>query len=124
MGREMCLLRVLLWFSAIIPDNSRFGRFNSRLGRANSRFGPLREFTGKCLSRLAFFAAKRQFSGQDRENSRLNGNNRDLVRRTCEHRQTSIPLRWINSVEERAAVFEAADAVQDDRGGGRGVGCG
>lgn len=33
-----------------------------------------------------------------------------------------IPLRWIDLVEERAAFFEAADVVEDDRGGGRRIG--
>jgi len=51
----------MLW--AIIPVNSRFGRFISRLGPNKFPFSPLRELTGKGLIRLAVFGAKRHFSG-------------------------------------------------------------
>src|SRR6266436_1886231 len=34
----------------------------------------------------------------------------------------SVAARRIDPVEQRAAGFEAADVVEDDRGGGRGVG--
>jgi len=61
----------------VVAKNSRFGGFNSRLFLRNSRFGLLREFAGNGLICLAIFFDEWQFSGPDRRNSRLHGNNRE-----------------------------------------------
>jgi hypothetical protein len=74
-GEVMWLLLILL---NIIGNNSWFGEFNSRLGLANSRFGRLREFAGNSLIWLAGFADKRRFYGENRGNSRFDGNNREF----------------------------------------------
>jgi hypothetical protein len=46
---------------------------------ANSRFGVLRELAGKRLTGLAISAVKRRRYRDFDENSRYNGNNRDLA---------------------------------------------
>ena len=77
-GREMSLFLVFFWCSAVFrfgKFNSRFGEFASRFVRINSRLELLREFAGKGLIRLAFFAAKRRLSEENRRNSRYSGAN-------------------------------------------------
>ena len=57
---------------------SRFGAFNSRLGPNKFPFSPLREFASKALNCLLVFVAKRYLHGANRQNSRLNGKNREF----------------------------------------------
>src|SRR5690348_13499878 len=79
---------VLFWCSAVVArcggpnilgDNSRFGVFNSRLGRGELPVRTLREFAGKGLIYPTILAARRQRSGQNRQNSRFFGKNREFA---------------------------------------------
>jgi hypothetical protein len=80
----MYLLLIPFWCSAVMGrldglNNSRFGGFNSRLGPFEFPVSPLREFADNGLIWRIVFADKRQFCGRNRRNSRLYGNNRELV---------------------------------------------
>src|SRR5258705_11935871 len=92
-GRDgaMGLFLVLFWCSAVTGDilryNSRFGVFNSRLGRRKFPFPLLRELARKGLIRLALFGTRTALLGNNRENSRFHGNNREF----CRHRRNE---RW------------------------------
>src|SRR5262249_45819333 len=81
----MGFLLVLLWCWTVAGDalrhNSRFGVFNSRLGGRKFPLPALRELAGKGLIHLAVFAAKTAVIGQNGENSRFDGNNREFGRR-------------------------------------------
>src|SRR5207244_13553924 len=47
-----------------------------------------------------------------------------VIRKASSALNSSISLCRIDLVQQRPACFEAADVVEDYRGGGRGVGCG
>src|ERR1700720_3111162 len=80
----MGLFLVLFWCSIVAGDilwsNSRFGVFSSRFGEFNSRLVRSRELAGKSLIRLTVFAAKNAVKGENRENSRFQGKNREFAR--------------------------------------------
>jgi hypothetical protein len=73
----MCLLLFLFQCMAAI-GNSRFGSSNSRLGGFNSQLRALRELARNGSLWLIFFAAKRRFRREGRQNSRLYGKNREI----------------------------------------------
>jgi hypothetical protein len=79
----MCFFLVLFWCSVvardILGDNSRFGVLNSRLGRSEFPVSLPRESVRKGLIWLAVFAEKRGARGQNRQNSRFHGKNREFV---------------------------------------------
>ena len=84
----MGLFLVLFWCSAVAGDalryNSRFGGFNSRLSRRKFPFPPLRELAGKSLNYFTVLAAKTTIIGENRENSRFHGNNREISADTAQ----------------------------------------
>jgi len=77
MGLFLVLFLCAAVARAVLRCNSRFGVFNTRLGPNKFPFPPLRELTGKGLTCLVVFAAKPAVFGQNRENSRFHGNNRE-----------------------------------------------
>jgi hypothetical protein len=81
--RAMGLFLLLVWCSAwetYLRCISRFGVFNSRLGGRKFPFPVLRELTGKGLIYPEVSATKTTFIGQNREDSRFYGNNRECRR--------------------------------------------
>ena len=80
----MCLVLVLSLCSAVVKwcgvashfsRNSRLGEFNSRLGPNKFPFGRLRELAGNDLIYLTVCGAEMALFGNNRKNSRLDGNN-------------------------------------------------
>jgi hypothetical protein len=76
------LFLVLFCYSAVSGDalryNSRFDGFNSRLSRRKFPFPPLRELAGKSLDYFTVLEAKTTVIGENRENTRFHGNNREF----------------------------------------------
>jgi hypothetical protein len=83
----------------IIGNISRFGEFNCRFGEFNCRFGVLREFARKGLIYSPVFAAKPQFCGRNRQNSRFNAN----VREFAEASDAGGPDRLVVAERDRRA---------------------
>jgi hypothetical protein len=80
------LLMAFLWLSAEVagrrggnPCNSRFGGINSRLASHKFPTSPLREFNGKRLICPIIFVVEWCWRRQNRRNSRLHGNNREIA---------------------------------------------
>jgi hypothetical protein len=59
----------------ILRSHSRFGAFISRLGANKFPFGRLRELAGNDLIYLTVCGAEMALFGNNRKNSRLDGNN-------------------------------------------------
>ena len=75
----MGLFQLLFWCAAVVTgSNSRFGGFNSRLGPNEFPFSRLRELARKVLTYLTVFAGKTAILGENRENSRFHGKNREF----------------------------------------------
>jgi hypothetical protein len=81
----MYLLLIVLWCAAVMRacrghfPYSRFGVFNSRLGPNKFPFRPAREFARNGLNWLSFFCNKTAIGRNKSKNSRLNGNNREIL---------------------------------------------
>jgi hypothetical protein len=81
----MGLFLFLIWCTtaarAVLRPNSRnslFGVFNSRLGAKKFPFSRPRELADKALILLAILRTKSALFGENRKNSQLCGNNREL----------------------------------------------
>src|SRR6516165_5494419 len=71
------LIVFLLCLANRFSRNSRLGRFNSRLARNKFPFSSSTGIRCKDLNLLAVLTVDRQWSGENRKNSRLNGKNRE-----------------------------------------------
>ena len=75
----MWLFQLLFWCAAVVTgSNSRFRGFDSRLGSNKFPFSRLRELARKVLTYLTVFGAKTAVLGENRENSRFQGKNREF----------------------------------------------
>jgi len=81
----MGLLQGLLGRAAVARNarrrNSRFGGFNSRLAANKFPASGRRELSSKDLNCLAIFGARTALFGNNRQNSRFHGNNREFCDR-------------------------------------------